>query len=438
MKMIWLTVMLLLSIAFGGELTLERVIGDTLKNNLELKALKHELKSYELEYKSARAQLFPNLKIEESFTRTDIPAYVLFTKLNQERITPVDFTPANLNNPSAVNNFETKLSLELPLWLGGKLRAFKNMALYKKQAQEKTFLRKQEEVLFKAYEAFLGVSLANSAVEVARKNVHDAQEHLRIAKKLHKVGMALLSDILRAEVFLKKAQEKLTEAENKRKVALKALSLVTNTSYEGYTYPRLPECRSLNLSELKEKALKNRQDLIALEDSLRILKEGYRASVGDTLPQVFAFASYNLYDKDTPFGSQGSGYMFGVKVSLSFNTGLSPIYKARSFREKERMLLARRELLRKAILFEVDKAYSEYETSLTALESAKARLKSAQEAVRIIRTRYENGLARMVDLLDAQTQLENARFDYLQALYRCNLSYGKALLGAGIFKEVIR
>ncbi|WP_457600528.1 TolC family protein, partial [Hydrogenivirga sp.] len=121
----WILLLTMVATAFSQELALNRVIDDTLKNNLEIKALRYEVKAYEREYLSARGMLFPSVKLEETYTRTDIPAYVLFTKLNQERIKATDFTPSNLNDPDPINNFETKLSLEVPLWVGGKIRAFK-------------------------------------------------------------------------------------------------------------------------------------------------------------------------------------------------------------------------------------------------------------------------------------------------------------------------
>ncbi|WP_457600866.1 TolC family protein, partial [Hydrogenivirga sp.] len=354
------------------------------------------------------------------------------------RIKATDFTPSNLNDPDPINNFETKLSLEVPLWVGGKIRAFKEAALYRKRAEEKKLTRKEEEVVFRAYEAYLGASLASSAIRVAKKNLEDAQEHHRIAQKVYNTGMALLSDVLRAQVFVKKAQEKLTEAKNNYRVAMKALGLVANTDYAEYEVPPLESCPTLNLEELKEKALRNREDLVAMEDYLKALRESYRAHLADNLPQLAGFASYSLYDRNTPLGSDGSGYMFGLSLSWKFNTGLSSIHRAKSFKDRERALTERRELLKKAIIFGVEKAYSEYETAISALNSAEARVKTAEEVARILNVRYENGLARMVDLLDAQTQLENARFDYIQALYRCNLSYGKALLEAGVIKEVLR
>ena len=436
--MAWIILTLLLGMSFAQELELKEVIRDTLENNLEIKALKNELKSSEYEYKATRGHLFPNIKLEETFTRTDVPAYVLFTKLNQESITPTDFTPSNLNNPSAVNNFETKLSIELPIWMGGKLRAYKRAKEYMKKATRSSIERKKEEVVFNAYRTFMGASLARSAISVAEKNLEDAREHLRIAKKLHKVGMALLSDVLRAEVFVKRAEEKLTESKNKYEVAMSALELLANKEYEGYSVPELNSCPNLSYEELREEAIAKRKDLIAVSERIKVLKESYKAQIGDNLPQVSAFASYSLYDEDKPFGSSGSGYMVGLNISFKFNTGLSSIYKARSLKEKERAVTKRLEFLKKAIEFSLKKAYSEYKTSLSSLNSAKARLESAKEVVRILEKRYESGLARMVDLLDAQTQLENARFDYIKALYACNLSYGKALLEAGVIKEVLQ
>ncbi len=434
----WLAFLLVLSVAWSQELTIDRVFKDTLSNSLELKAYRHEVKALEKEYESARGLLFPNLKFEETFTRTDIPAYVLFTKLNQERVRPTDFNPSTLNDPDAVSNFETKLSVEVPIWMGGKLGAFKRASLYRREAKNKELMRMEEEVLFKAYSAFLAASLSRSAVRVALKNLEEAREHLRIAKELNEVGMALLSDVLRANVFVKNAEEKLVQARSDYRTSLKALSLTANTDYSGYDVPTLESCPHLSEEELKSRALKNREDIKALEDYAKAIREESRASVGENLPQVTAFASYSLYDRDVPLGSDGKGYMFGIRLSLDFNTGLSSLKKAESLREKERALLKRKEFMEKTVLFQVEKAYSEYEVSLKKLGSAQERVREAEEVVRIVKERYKSGLARMVDLIDAQTQLENARFDYIRALYECNLSYGKALLEAGLIKEALR
>lgn len=427
----------LCGIAFSAEIPLKVFIEDALKSNLELQAYKREVKSKEYEYKSAKALLFPNLKLEETFSRTDIPAYVLFTKLNQERISPNDFTPNSLNNPSAVNNFETKITLEVPLWLGGKLRAFKEMSKYKWIASRTEYGRKEEEVILKVYEAYANAVLAKNAINVAKLSLKDAKEHLRLAKKAYETGVALFADVLRAKVYLSKAEEKLTQARNNYEVAKRALELITNKNYGDFDVEDLKACPKVSKEELKRVALRNREDYKAIDYYLKVLKEAKRAALGDILPHVFAFANYSMYDKNTPFGNQGDGYTLGFGVKWQFNTGGSTFHKIKSVEEQRRALQSRKKLLAKAINFQIEEAYTRYENALKSLESAKRRMEEAKEVVRVIKKRYEVGMARMVDLLDAQTQLDMARFEYVKALRDCHIAYAKALYSAGILKEEV-
>jgi len=432
-----LALFLVVGIAFSAEIPLKVFIKDALRNNLELSAQRKEVKASEYEYKSVRGLLFPTLKLEETYTKTDISSYYLFTKLNQERITPQDFNPQKLNDPGSIQNFETKLSLEIPVWMGGKLRAFKNMAKNKWLGDKTIYGRKEEEVILKVYEAYANAVLAKNAVEVAEQAVKDAEEHVRLAEKAYKTGVALFADVLRAKVYLSKAKEKLTKAKNNYEVAKKALELITNKKYGDFDVKDFSSCPSVRVEDLKSKALSHREDYLALRYYINSLKEGQKSALGDILPQVFAFANYSTYDENTPLGSQGEGYMVGIGLKWNFNTGLAPLYKKKSFKEKELALERRRELLAKAIMFEIEKAFAEYKNALKALESAKSRKEEAKEVLRVIEKRYEVGMARMVDLLDAQTQLDMARFEYAKALRDCNIAYAKALFSAGMLKEEV-
>ncbi|AAC06879.1 TolC family protein [Aquifex aeolicus] len=435
--MVLIGFLLLVGLSFAAELPLKVFIKDALQNNLELSSQRREVKASEYEYKSVRGLLFPTVKLEETYTKTDISSYYLFTKLNQERITLQDFTPSKLNDPGSIQNFETKLTLEIPIWMGGKLRAFKNMAKNKWKGDKTIYGRKEEEVILKVYEAYANAVLAKNAVEVAKQAVKDAEEHVRLAEKAYKTGVALFADVLRAKVYLSKAKEKLVQAQNNYEVAKKALELLTNKNYGEFDVKDFSKCPSVKVEELKSKALNHREDYLALKYYIKSLKEGQKSALGDILPQVFAFANYSMYDENTPFGSQGEGYMLGVGLKWNFNTGLSPIYKKKSFKEKELALKRKRELLAKAIMFEIDKAFAEYENALKTLESAKSRKEEAKEVLRVIEKRYEVGMARMVDLLDAQTQLDMARFEYAKALRDCNVAYAKALFSAGLLKEEV-
>jgi len=374
--MVLVMLLLMISLSHGDELDIKKAVEDALRNSLELESSRFELRARERERRAARGQLFPTLSAESSFSRTDIPAYVLLTEMNQGRIEPQDFL--RLTDPPAVSGFETRLTLHIPLWMGGSLRYREKAAASMEASERETHRRKREEVIFKTYRAFLKASLARSAVKLSESNLKDAREHLRVARSLYESGMALLSDVLRAQVSVRKAEEELEKARNNYILAIKALSLVTNTDYEGVDVRILSDCPSLSFEELKA------------------LRWNYRAALGESLPHLSAFASYALYDRDTPFGSDGRGYMVGLRVGVNFSTGLSTVEKALAYREREHALMTRLKLMRKRVLFEIEKARTEYENAVRSLRSAESRLRSARETLRIVKSRYRNGLARMV------------------------------------------
>ncbi len=187
----------------GRELTLKDFFELALKNNLELRAYQKEVEAAKLEKEAAKGALYPRLKLEEYFYRSDIPAQVFTFKLNQEEFTAKDFEIKKLNDPSARNNFETRLTIELPIWLGGKIRAEIKAAEAHFRAMEDLYKRKEDEVLLEVYKAYLFGLLSKESIKVSQSSIAEAKEALRLARVRYEAGLALLSDVKRAEVYLK-------------------------------------------------------------------------------------------------------------------------------------------------------------------------------------------------------------------------------------------
>ncbi len=427
----------LLSLALARELELREVIELAIRNNHLIKSAQRDIKAQELELKAAKGALFPRIKVEETFTRTDVPAYAFMSKLNQERITMQDFDPARLNNPKAINNFETKFTLEVPIWLGGKVQSAQKMAEYEYKAVNLEAERRKEEVIRQVYNAYTDAVLAKESIKVAEQAVEDAKEHLRLAEQMHKVGLALLSDVLRAKVYLSKAEENLQKAIRGYQTAKKGLELVVGVPLGDFEVQEVAHCPQIDINHLREK-VQNRKDIKALEERLKMLGEAYRFTLSDNMPQVFAFAQYFLNSKDHPLGADGKGYLAGVSVSWTFDTGLTTLRRAQANLERRASLQERLKLLRDSALFDLNRSYAEYENALDMLRSAEDRIRASQEVLRIMELRYRSGLARMVDILDAQTELDKARLERVQAINACHKAYMDVLYSAGYVEEVKR
>ncbi|MFN3976818.1 MAG: TolC family protein [Aquificaceae bacterium] len=422
---------------FAKELSLREAIELALKNSPVVKSAQRDLKAQELELKAAKGALFPRIKVEETFTRTDVPAYAFMSKLNQERISMQDFDPSRLNNPKAINNFETKLTLEVPLWMGGKVQSAISMAQYEYRATDLDAKRKEEEVIKQVYHAYMDAVFAKEAIRVAEQAVKDAKEHLRLAQQMQKVGMALMSDVLRAQVYVSKAEENLEKARRGYALAKRGIEVLVGTPLGDFEVMDMAPCPEVRLQDLREKALQ-RKDIRAVEERLKALKEMYKYTLSDNLPQLFAFAQYFLNSKNFPLGSDGKGYLVGLSLSWTFDTGLTTLRKAQASMERKASLEERLKLMKDMAVFEVDRAYSEYENAMDMLKSSEDRIRASQEVLKVMETRYKNGLARMVDILDAQTELDKARLERIEAIRACQKAYMDLLFSAGETEEVLR
>ncbi len=421
----------------GKEISLKTLFELALKNNLELKAFQQEIKSLELEKEAVKGSYYPTLKFEEIFYKSNIPAQVFTFKLNQKGLSTKDLEIKKLIDPRSRANFETKFTLELPIWLGGKIQAQEKAISAHLNSVQNLYLRMEEKILSEVYNAYLWALLSKESIIASESSIKEAEEYLRIAKVRYEAGLALLSDVYRAEVYLAQAKEALEKAKNYYKLAKKNLELIVNTSLENFEIETLELPPQLDIAKIKTEALLKRNDLKALEEEIKAKKANYRVILADNLPQIRAFASYILNDKDIPFGSSGSGYLVGLGITWAFDTGLTTYKKAQAELQRASSLEERYRYLKETISYEIEKGYVDYQIALSKLRSAEERIKYAEEMVRILNLRYQNGLARMLDLLDAQSQLDLARLERIQALRELHQAYLEILLAGGRLKDLL-
>ena len=93
----------------------------------------------------------------------------------------------------------------------------------------------------------------------------------------------------------------------------------------------------------------------------------------------------------------------------------------------------------KEIKFQVQESFLRREEMGKRLEVARHALLDAEETVRLLSRRFENSLATMVELLDAQTALNQARANLVDTEANYALAGGRVYYAAGIFlKEMLK
>jgi outer membrane protein TolC len=428
-------------------LTPEQAVALALENHPAIEASDRALDGARAESGVARSGYLPRLDLTEDWVRSTNPVFVFGSKLGQERFAMEDFALDALNRPDAFTNATTRLVLRQNVWDAGRTSLGMRAAAAGEEAAASDGLRTREEAAYGALRAFWNEVLADEMVFVALDAEKAARANRDLAGHLVDEGLAVPSDRLSAEVRLAEVEALRIRAETLQRVSRAALRQalgVTEVRRFVLEPPAVePGAATVADEALVVEALEARSDLRALDARIRQAETGERMARFRRLPEVGFGASYE-WDDDVPFGAEGDNWMVGLSVRMPLFDGLEVRSRVGQARAERQGLEAHRRGLEEGIRLEVLAAVAEVFSAEHRLEAAERALDSAGEALRIVRERYGEGMAVMVELIGAEAALTAARgnrasaaHDLALARATVDLATGRteALLGATVEVE---
>lgn len=403
-----------------------------LKQNPTLMASEMDVSSADAGLAEARAALFPRVDVRSTAMKTDSPLNAFGTKLLQQSVTANDMALTTLNNPIAVTNYQNSVTASLPLFSGGATFGRISQAKYGLQASMQTSAMQQQNIIFQVIHSFAGLQAARAMKTVAQQSEKSAEEHLRVANSLFARGVVVKSDVLNAKVHLEDSHLAVIAASNAEARTLDhiraLLNLDANTALTIKDGAALP-APDQGLAQLTETALHKRPDLMALQAQQEAADAGTTVARAGMLPHINLVATEEWNDPN--WRLRHPNYQIAAMVDLNVFAG---------GRDKAAMDKARAERAR--LEFQViDKTHqveNEVAEAYRSLHEADQRLLSRQEAqaqaeesLRITDSRYKAGLDRMADLLLAQTQLDQARANVIQAQFDQVMTRARLYLSTG-------
>ena len=428
--------------AFGEAVSLHEAINRALKSNHLLKAAALEQGAAQEGVSASRSRYLPRVYLEGGAALSNTPSNVFMMKLDEGRINPAsDFAPGSLNHPEAHGDFKTALRLEQPLLDFG-IATGVDLAAKDAEAAGVTLDLTREQVAFRVYNAYLEVRKARAYQEIADQAVADAREHGRLAQVREKDGIGLKSDQLRAATELSEAEQQLVTATNDLLLARLRLNLVVGGAQgeplDIGAAPKLSEPPAAQ-GDLITLAQLNRPELREAEKALQKGELVVRQARDAYLPTVYASASYQVNDHDLPLGYDNDSWSLGVNLRWELFDG------ARRSHEKGRAELSRQaagallENARREVALQVTEAVLRRREAAGKLVTARAALKAAQEGMRLVALRFENGLSPMVELMDAEAALNRSRANLVELENYDLRSAAQLYYTAGVFlKEVMQ
>ncbi len=331
--------------------------------------------------------------------------------------------------------FQNALTLTWPLWTGGEAEHGIRAARHARDIAILDLYREEAAVKMNATEGYYKLVEARNFLDIANTAVDNLNLHVDNVRAHYNAGVVAKIDVLSSEVALANAKENQIQAANG--VALAEANLNNIMRLPIYTRlvvddDDLPH-RAINLTREQAiaYAMQHRWELnqaelgvLAAEEQLKVAKSGH-------YPTVALSAGMNWRDTDFP-GFENQDWMVGGGVSWKLFDGGAT--NAKISRQKAALERAKEtyEQAREGIQLDVTNAFLQVRSAEERVNAAAQVVEQAQEAFHIARVRYRAGVGINLDVLDAQLQLDQARTNYITALYDYNIGLAKLEQAMGV------
>lgn len=420
-------------------LTIEQAMQQAVTRHPAVQAAAARTQAARAQARQAIGYRLPSVDVAETFIRTNNPAEAFAFQMNQERFSMAEFgNPANdPNNPDLLNTYMTRAEATLPVFTGGMLhgRTMQAHSMAKAATQDET--RTRENVALDATTAWLNLSKAREFKDLMQRSLATAEAHAKRADDFFKQGMLAPHEILRAQVFVAEMREYRTRADEQEQLAQAALNFNLGNSQDTpitLTEAQPATVEDIVLDAAVKQALNGRPDLLAAREKLKAGRLEVTVARSSFLPQVGIVGRYDMYD-DKLLGDHGSSWAIMGQAKLNLFRGGADRHAWQKAALDAKAGAADVRRFEEGVTLEVRQALAEQTSAGLRAQAATAALTAGRENLRVTEARYAQGIAKMTDLLDAQTALRElevreltARYDVLLAGYRIRFVTGQTLL----------
>ena len=409
-------------------ITFDNAVTIALDQNVSLRRARNNVELQATTLTQQRAQRLPNLNLSSSTGRNWGLQF--------------DLTTGRLENQSS-DRFSLNASTGVPIFQGFQIGASIDQAEYNLAAQEASYDRGEQTVVFNVISNYLQVILDQEQIRIQEENLEAQQKQLERIMEFVRVGQRPISDQYSQEATVANAEATLLNAQ--RALQLSEARLMNTLQLDplnSYTFvaPSAEQialvARTYNPDELLRAAYEARADLTAQEYAIEAAEEQITIARSSMLPSLRLNAgmgtSYSSFGRD-PLTGDTQAFGDQLTDNRSQNVGLSlsiPIFnrfQTRTSMERAEVQLSNAQLdlenLQQSIALEVRQAYLDYQTAVKRLEVTDKQVRSAAQALEVEQARYDVASSTLVELTQARARYVDAESQRVQAIFQFHLQH---------------
>nr|WP_325289356.1 TolC family protein [uncultured Bacteroides sp.] len=322
------------------------------------------------------------------------------------------------------------LSVTQPLYAGGRITAGNKLARIGQESAAENLRKTRMEVLAeadKAYWTYIAVGRKVRMLEAYRTQMDTLYRQVETAVQ---AGMGTDNELLRIRTKRSEISYQLQKARNGADLCRLSLCHVLGQPMDTEIVATDTLIQAIAPTRLDEN-IASRPELRLLLKQVEAREQQVKSARGDILPQIGLSAGYTWYGNIKLNGltadAQGNYIPFTQKLDdgiglvmasvsiplFHWGEGLKKVKKA-----KLDLVNARLDLQQNARLLSIEarQAVQNLTDGYNLVQTAELGSRQAEENLRVMRDRYAQGLSTLTDLLDAQSQWQQAESNRIEAL----------------------
>ena len=443
-KFIWFLLVIFCSFfithssAFSQEskkLSLKDCIETALEKNSQLKNAERDIKLANTDITTTRSALLPNINAYFSSGRyiqgerrrkTDVPVGV-DPETGDILYEQKDIIQAKIER----NSHYASLQLNQRLWDWG--RSWYRLAQTKllRKSREFTLSERTNFVIYNVQEKYFELLKAIKLGKVYEEAVKRSEEQLNRIQSMYDIGSVALADVYKARVAL--GNDKINLINQKNTINISKANLTTAMGIDPGTPIDIEEMEAEDLSipytfnSALETSLEQNPDLKNFELNVKNYQYEKRIAKLAYLPELSGSIRYSrdneyfnrVYDKNL---DENYTVSLGLQVDLNIFNGFAD--KAEVSRQSINYAKAREDLIEKKRLLKADvtQAFNVLKANKEIVEINATNLQSSQEDVRLAEERYKIGAGTLLEVIDAQLALTQAKSTLVSAKYNYQIA----------------
>ena len=318
-------------------------------------------------------------------------------------------------------NYNFNLQTSVDIYKGGEHKNAIRRSQKDLEISDEQFNLVRQRVELEAFMLLYDIYKNIKNLDLVRSSIHLREKEYERIEQLYLNGFVLKSDLLRSKLYITDLEKEEVAIENTIKILSDKFCIVLGLE-EGYSVD--PDLESEldysvreSFDEIFEFALRHAPEL-QINERRREKEEIVLKEI--TSMQIPHFSAYANYGIGSPYRMRSMDHVYGGEVGLRLSFNISAFYKAKHLKDAQKEVIKKENLIIEDqiqhLKNEVFELYTRYNESLLNIKRAQEKVEMSKESNRILTNSYFNQQSLLIDVLESETQLMEAAFEWVEAV----------------------